>query len=503
MGSGIKGFKSQKILKSKINGYSFDDSVDPERYATIQELTGDKHGLDVVNHGAFKVNLAAKTVEAGSNVRVIKNTAHGAIKGDQIRFITDGIEASVLSIPDANTIILGSELNFDPTGLTFDILRHITPTYNSDGTINVSSGPLQIKVDGLATDVNVDTVTPSNTVRLPVEVYSAAGPINITAGDINVQLSDTGATPDITRIGNGTNRLDINANKEALVHDTDALAQLSAINTNTDAIETKLDTVATKLTDGTQLTKITDGAGTVTTKQLGTAVTNTDVGLVTNTVIHGLSSGGGGTYVDVKVTPSGALVADVTATNLDIRDLAFATDKVDVSGSSVTVSGTVTVSATNLDIRDLAFATDKVDVSGSSVTVSGTATVSATDLDIRNLSFAQDTVDVSGSSVSISNTVAVAQGSVGANFYENNSLSGAVNALSGATVKKVYIQADSDNTDAIRFKLTTTGAAASSTSGWKLLPGADIALELGGGSLNTTLSICPVSGTQKVVVQYA
>lgn len=82
----------------------------------------------------------------------------------------------------------------------------------------------------------------------------------------------------------------------------------------------------------------------------------------------------------------------VTSTDLDIRDLAFATDKVDVSGSSVTVS------ATNLDIRDLAFATDKVDVSGSSVTVS------ATNLDIRDLAAASDSVsawtkDGSGNSI--------------------------------------------------------------------------------------------------------
>lgn len=57
----------------------------------------------------------------------------------------------------------------------------------------------------------------------------------------------------------------------------------------------------------------------------------------------------------------------VSATDLDIRNLVFADDKVDVTGSAVTVSNTVTVSATDLDIRNLVFATDKVDVSGSSV----------------------------------------------------------------------------------------------------------------------------------------
>jgi hypothetical protein len=62
-------------------------------------------------------------------------------------------------------------------------------------------------------------------------------------------------------------------------------------------------------------------------------------------------------------------------------------------GNSITVDGAVTVSATDLDIRSLVFATDKVDVSGSSITVT------ATDLDIRDLAFATDKVDVSGSSV--------------------------------------------------------------------------------------------------------
>lgn len=108
----------------------------------------------------------------------------------------------------------------------------------------------------------------------------------------------------------------------------------------------------------------------------------------------------------LPVTVSNSSIA-VTATDLDIRDLAFATDSVDVSGSSVSISGSVAVTATDLDIRNLAFATDTVDVSGSSVSISGSVAVTATDLDIRNLAFATDTVDVSGSAVSITGSVAV------------------------------------------------------------------------------------------------
>lgn len=125
-----------------------------------------------------------------------------------------------------------------------------------------------------------------------------------------------------------------------------------------------------------------------------------------------------------------------TATDLDIRDLVFATDKVDVSGSSISVSNfpatfAVTqstspwvVSATDLDIRNLVFADDKVDASGSSVSVSnfpatqpvsGTVTiqdggnvitVDATDFDIRNLTFATDKVDASGSDIDVVTIVA-------------------------------------------------------------------------------------------------
>lgn len=117
----------------------------------------------------------------------------------------------------------------------------------------------------------------------------------------------------------------------------------------------------------------------------------------------------------LNVTDNGGSLT-VDAVNLDIRDLAFATDKVDVSGSAVdigNVAGNVTVlqgtspwvvSATDLDIRNLVFATDKVDVSGSAVdigNVAGTVTVQATNLDIRDLAFATDKVDVSGSEVSL------------------------------------------------------------------------------------------------------
>lgn len=59
------------------------------------------------------------------------------------------------------------------------------------------------------------------------------------------------------------------------------------------------------------------------------------------------------------------------------------------------------ISATDLDIRDLAFATDKVDASGSTVELGATTlaaleniTVVATDLDVRDISHSQDSIKI-------------------------------------------------------------------------------------------------------------
>jgi hypothetical protein len=98
----------------------------------------------------------------------------------------------------------------------------------------------------------------------------------------------------------------------------------------------------------------------------------------------------------VSVSASGEL--SVKAVDFDIRNLTFADDKVDVSGSEVSLDAAtlaalenITVSATDLDIRDLAFATDSVTAhQGGSWTVTATAT----DFDIRDLSHTQDSVKI-------------------------------------------------------------------------------------------------------------
>jgi hypothetical protein len=122
------------------------------------------------------------------------------------------------------------------------------------------------------------------------------------------------------------------------------ISSLGTISSNTNGVSTaanqvtsntSLASIDSKLTSPLS-TKITNGTTSVDVINLGTQVTTSNNALVTNSVIHGLSSAGGGQYVDVKVNPSGTLQVD---------------------GSSVTqpISGSITANAgTNLNTSALA-----------------------------------------------------------------------------------------------------------------------------------------------------
>ncbi len=71
---------------------------------------------------------------------------------------------------------------------------------------------------------------------------------------------------------------------------------------------------------------------------LGTQLVSGDRGQVCNTVIHGLTTAGGGSYVDVKVAPSGALTTSATleASTADVGRVGFSLDAVSPFGDLVT-----------------------------------------------------------------------------------------------------------------------------------------------------------------------
>jgi len=103
----------------------------------------------------------------------------------------------------------------------------------------------------------------------------------------------------------------------------------------------------------------------------------------------------------LEITAAGKINAIVEATDLDIRDLVFATDKVDVGGSVVALDAGTLAALENITVQNGAGAAAvNIQDGGNSITVDGTVsisgsvTVTATDLDIRDLTHVSDSVKV-------------------------------------------------------------------------------------------------------------
>ena len=136
--------------------------------------------------------------------------------------------------------------------------------------------------------------------RAEAEAKPAVSGISGTV-DVSSSALPTGASTSALQTANNT--LVGAVNETAPGTDTAS----SGLNGRLQRIAQRITSLISALSDGTQKSKVTNGTNDAQVRQVSTNVVSTDYGLVTNAVIHGLSSAGGGTYVDVKVTPSGAV----------------------------------------------------------------------------------------------------------------------------------------------------------------------------------------------------
>lgn len=194
--SGIKGWPSQKKITYEKETFN--------EYVTVQPVGSDKNAADVVAKSAYR-NGALDAVEAGSTQQIIVATAHIAIPGDFIRFETGAFatwELPVVKVT-ANEIYLGTKLSAAPgVGDTFYVMKYITPRVDASGAIVATPGPSQFVYDGVDTEVEEDTTTPSNNRAMPVsqmgEGYLGSVRLdysvtNVTTGAWVQLIADTGA----------------------------------------------------------------------------------------------------------------------------------------------------------------------------------------------------------------------------------------------------------------------------------------------------------------------
>lgn len=254
------------------SGYSNQKKLGTAQFETIQSLGSDKYGKNVAVKALYEIMPAAAIVSVSSILGQsgqiqywnIEITAHGAAVGNVLR-LTSGTqinaEFEIMQVIDVdNVYVLPITSAIPNVAENAEIMGWVTQKLSSSGEtgVTISTPPTSFEYDGapqtviqdtavaannralpnlafiykdgVQVPITKDTATPANTVGMPVEIVAASGtPINITAGDLNVQLSDQGANADVVRIGDGTTQLGITVANEAKVHDADSLAKLTDI----------------------------------------------------------------------------------------------------------------------------------------------------------------------------------------------------------------------------------------------------------------------------------
>jgi hypothetical protein len=271
-----------------------------------------------------------------------------------------------------------------------------------------------------------------------------------------------------------TNKLIVNSSGEALVKNTTGDTSLASIDGKITAVNTgavvvsssalpTLAATSTKQSDGTQQTKLTNGTIVVDVKTLGTQVTSTDNGLVVNAVMHGITTAGGGSYVDVKVNPSGAVSVDASGSTLaansgvDIGDVTInnaagaAAVNIQDGGNSITVDGTVAISGSVAVTNAGTFVTQLNDGTNTANTLKSDATAAG-----------QNSLMIAGAylSTAFTTTTVQAVGTTDAGNYRWVS----VQVANQGTSSTVNFQVSNDNTNWTSHYLTPAASSNGSST---------------------------------------
>lgn len=491
-----KGYPSQTKL----------DRVKAE-FATVESVREEQQALSVLSHMYVRV-VGTDAAEASSTTYVINATAHAALKGDIIRFtsgVHSGKEIKVQSVT-TNAITLAYNLAAAVgTGDTFEILRHKYPVVNADGSLNITSsgaGPIQYVLNGVDTEVELDTVTPANSRPLPVEIIGTGAPINITAGDLNVSLSHAN---DSVKIGDGTETANVNASNELQVADDTARTSLSSIDGKTPSLGQALmaASVPVAIASDQSAISVADGGGsltvdgTVAATQSGTWNINNVSGTVSlptgaatlaeqqtqTTHLATVAGAVSGTEMQVDVVssalPTGA--STLAEQQTQTTALQLIDDAVATTGAAITAKGLAAVGTDGTNARIL-----KTDAAGElQVDVLSTPA----DIDIRDLTSVSDSVSAVQSGTwninNVSGTVSLPTGA--STLAEQQSQTTHLATIAGA-VSGTEMQVD----------VLTQPARSHTIDSIRLGDGTDLASVTAAGQLEVSVTAALPSGTNNI-----
>lgn len=149
-------------------------------FVTVQPTDEYRYALDGLRF-AFAVNGAPLTAGAGTGtvngITIVEDTGTSAKKGDFIRFLSGAnefLEVAIVKV-DGDDLTLGAVVPSIAPGDTFNIMRYATQRVDSNGQQLISFTPIKYDLDGVDTEVSLDTVTPANSTPLPVSPIDTNG----------------------------------------------------------------------------------------------------------------------------------------------------------------------------------------------------------------------------------------------------------------------------------------------------------------------------------------
>lgn len=307
-----------KILRHKYPSVDATGAVNVNAVISEEALAADG--------GALPAQLKVVAGYDGAAVQVLKTDAAGELQVDVLSSAlpsgaaTEATLATLASEATVSTLATEATVSTLATEATVSTLA-TEATVSTLGTeATLSTLATEATVSTLATEATVSTLATEATVS------TLGTETTLAAIKTSVEILDNVISGNEMQVDVVTSALPVGAATEttlaSIEGDTSALAGcVSGAEVQVDVVSSELPTGAATSaaqTDGTQKSQIVDGAGDVAdVVLLSTNLQGTDKGIVTNTVIHGETTGGGGGYVDVKVTPSGALTTESTLAGLD------------------------------------------------------------------------------------------------------------------------------------------------------------------------------------------
>ena len=282
-----------KILRHKYPSVDASGAVNVNAVIVEEALAADG--------GALPAQLKVMGGYDGAAVQVIKTDAAGELQVDVLSSALPSGAATSAAQTDGSQktqIVDGSGNVIGSTGNALDVNLKTPITVD----VSLSQANDSVAVFGSDGAVNRALKTDANG-ELQIDVLSSALPTN--------------AATEATLATLGT-EITLSAIKTAVeIIDNAISGSEMQVDVVTSALPSGASTSAAQ-TDGSQKSQIVDAAGDVAdVVLLSTNLQGTDKGIVTNTVIHGETTAGGGAFVDVKVTPSGAMTTDTTLSSID------------------------------------------------------------------------------------------------------------------------------------------------------------------------------------------